>query len=61
VDKDYAQAVQWYQKAADQNFAPAQERLATMYQKGWGVQKNGSQAKFWNEKAKTNRNSSQDW
>jgi localization factor PodJL len=60
VDKDYAQAVQWYQKAVDQNYGPAQQRLATMYQKGWGIPKNGGQAKALNEKAKANR-TPQDW
>jgi len=35
--------------------------LATMYQKGWGVAKNGATAKFWNEKAKTNASGQGDW
>jgi len=61
VDKDYAQALQLYQKAADQNYAPAQQRLATMYQKGWGIAKNGATAKFWNEKAKANASGHGDW
>ena len=54
VDRDYAQALQWYQKAADQNFAPAEQRLGAMYKNGWGVPKNGAQAKFWFQKAKAN-------
>jgi len=53
VDKDYAQALQCI-KSRRPELRARQQRLATMYQKGWGVAKNGAQAKFWNEKAKTN-------
>jgi hypothetical protein len=36
---DYAQAAQWYQKAADQNFAPAKIALGELYELGRGVPK----------------------
>jgi uncharacterized caspase-like protein len=31
---DYAKAAEWYKKAADQNFPPAQTALATLYERG---------------------------
>ncbi len=37
VDKDYAQAIAWYSKAADQSFAEAQFRLGFMNEKGLGT------------------------
>ncbi|MDS4057067.1 MAG: tetratricopeptide repeat protein [Candidatus Contendobacter sp.] len=37
VKQDYAQARQWYQKAADQGHADAQFNLGTMYANGQGV------------------------
>ena len=36
VDQSDDEAVQWYQKAADQGFAPAQHNLGTMYCTGKG-------------------------
>jgi TPR repeat protein len=44
VDKDYAQALTWYTKAADQKFADAQFRLGFMYEKGIGVDQNNQLA-----------------
>ena len=35
--RDYGQAADWYRKAADQGFAPAQVNLAAMLRFGWGV------------------------
>jgi TPR repeat protein len=37
VAQDYAQALFWYRKSADQGFAPAQNQLGSMYQHKWGV------------------------
>ena len=37
VRKDYAQAVQWYRKAAEQGNAKAQFNLGLMYYNGQGV------------------------
>lgn len=42
--KDYAQAVQWYQKAAEQGEAEAQVRLGLLYFNGTGVTKNKVEA-----------------
>ncbi|MDC0305257.1 sel1 repeat family protein [bacterium] len=37
VPKDYAEAVKWYRKAAEQGDASAQVNLGWMYDKGKGV------------------------
>jgi len=37
IDQDAPRAAQWYQKAADQGFAPAQATLGAMYSTGQGV------------------------
>jgi len=42
--KDYAQAAQWYQKAAEQGGAEAQIRLGLLYFNGTGVTKNKVEA-----------------
>ena len=35
--QDYAAAMRWYRKAADQNLVDAQYNLGVMYDKGQGV------------------------
>jgi hypothetical protein len=40
VPQDYAKAVAWYQKAADQGDAQAQNNLGAMYRAGQGVPQN---------------------
>jgi TPR repeat protein len=47
VPQDYAQAVQWYRKAADQGVPEAQLKLGNMYYEGQGVQKDDVQAHVW--------------
>ncbi len=47
VTKDYAEAVKWYRKAADQNFAKAQSFLGICYFKGNGVPKDYVMAYKW--------------
>ncbi|MGN6890600.1 tetratricopeptide repeat protein, partial [Neisseria sp. P0014.S004] len=47
VRKDYAQAVQWYRKAAEQGNAKAQYNLGVMYEKGQGVRKDYVEAVRW--------------
>ena len=44
VDKDYSQAMTWYTKAAEQQFADAQYRLGFMYEKGLGVEQSDKDA-----------------
>ena len=41
--KDYAQAAQWYGKAAEQGNAYAQNQLGNLYQSGLGVAKDDAQ------------------
>jgi TPR repeat protein len=49
--KDYSQALVWYQKAAAQGNANAQNNLGVMYANGWGVPMNLAQAVLWYRKA----------
>ncbi len=49
--QDYAQAAQWYLKAADQNHALAQFNLAIMYAAGQGVPRDASKSMGWMQKA----------
>jgi TPR repeat protein len=51
VPPDYAQAVTWYRKAADQGHAEAQYNLGVMYAKGEGVPQDDKQAVTWYRKA----------
>jgi hypothetical protein len=47
VPQDYAAAAQWYQRAADQGLAVAQNNLGIMYQFGYGVERNHRTAARW--------------
>jgi uncharacterized protein len=49
--QDYAQALVWYQKAADQNHALAQFNLGQMYALGHGMPKNDAMALMWIRRA----------
>ncbi|MDG6894815.1 tetratricopeptide repeat protein [Volucribacter amazonae] len=51
VRQDYFKAVEWYNKAAEQGHATAQNNLGIMYQYGKGVRQNLSEAKEWFGKA----------
>lgn len=51
VRKDYAQAVQWYRKAAEQGHTKAQFNLGVKYANGQGVRQNYKIAKEWFGKA----------
>ncbi len=48
---DYAQAVEWYRKAAAQNHFLAQFNLAMMYAHGQGVRQDAVQSRMWLDKA----------
>ena len=50
-DQDYAAAVGWYRKAADQGLAPAQVNLGIMYQYSLGVPQDNAVAVSWYRKA----------
>ncbi|HEV7220101.1 MAG: protein kinase [Terriglobales bacterium] len=49
--KDYAQAAQWYGKAAEQGNPYARNQLGNLYQSGLGVTKDDAQAAQWFRKA----------
>ena len=49
--KDYKQAFYWYEKAAKQNYFPAQFAVGVMYFEGRGVPRNYKKAFYWYEKA----------
>jgi hypothetical protein len=51
VAKDEVEAVKWYRKAAEQNFARAQEALGSHYADGLGVAKDEVEAAKWFRKA----------
>jgi len=45
--QDYAQAADWYRKAAEQNHGLAQFNLGVMYAQGQGVARNDAQSAVW--------------
>lgn len=51
VEKDYAEAVKWYWKSAEQGAAWAQNNLGVMYENGRGVKKDKNEAENWLHKA----------
>ena len=51
VSQDYAEAVKWYRKSAEQGYASGQSNLGHMYENGLGVTKNLTEARKWYEKA----------
>jgi TPR repeat protein len=51
VPQDYAQALTWYRRAADQGEAGAQFMLGVIYDNGQGVPQDYAQAGHWYRKA----------
>jgi|GEM_PF-3448516 len=49
--QDYTEAIKWYRKAADQNYANAQYNLGACYANGTGVAKDDAEAVKWYRKA----------
>ncbi|MGP1432446.1 MAG: tetratricopeptide repeat protein [Treponema sp.] len=49
--QSFEQAVDWYGKAAEQGYAPAQNSLAVMYETGSGVARDAEKAVYWYRKA----------
>jgi TPR repeat protein len=49
--KDYAAAMQWYRKAADQGYASASARIGGLYESGNGVAADAARAREWMTKA----------
>ncbi|WP_026622003.1 localization factor PodJL [Ensifer sp. WSM1721] len=58
VEKDLAEAVKWYQRAADAGVVPAEYRLANLYEKGAGVARDAAKAKELYQKAAAAGNAS---
>jgi TPR repeat protein len=48
---DYAEAMGWYRKAADQGDRNAENLIGTLYSNGLGVPRNLEQAGHWFSKA----------
>jgi TPR repeat protein len=55
VPQDYAEAVKWFRKAADQGMARAQSDLGFMYADGQGVPQDFAEAVKWFRKAADQR------
>ena len=51
MPQDYAEAVKWYRKAAEQGYADAQYNLGSCYYNGKGVPQNYAEAVKWYCKA----------
>lgn len=51
VSKDYEKAVYWYEKAANQGYATAQNNIGYCYETGNGVIQDYEKAVYWYEKA----------
>jgi hypothetical protein len=51
VEKDYAEAIKWYRKAAEQGDSLAQNNLGFCYHLGNGVEKDDAEAVKWFRKA----------
>ena len=51
VEKNQAEAVKWYRKAAEQGLEGAQCNLGIMYENGYGITKDLDEAVKWYRKA----------
>ena len=51
VDKNYAEAVYWYRKSAEQGYTDGQYFLGRMYQNGYDVSQDDATAIYWYRKA----------
>ena len=51
VPQNYAEAMRWFRRAADQNHAGAQFNLGLVYANGWGVQTDETEAMTWYRRA----------
>jgi hypothetical protein len=54
VPKNYAEAVKWFRKAAEQGYAIGQSQLGLMYERGQGVPQNYVWAHMWFNLAASN-------
>jgi tetratricopeptide (TPR) repeat protein len=56
VKKNYAEALKWFHKAVDQNYADAQRSLGSCYYDGHGVQRDYAKAVNWYRRAADQNN-----
>jgi TPR repeat protein len=61
VTKDYAKAVEWWTKAAEQGNADAQYSLGDCYFNGYGVRKDNDKAAYWYAKAANQGHGEAQW
>jgi uncharacterized protein len=47
VERNYAEAMKWYRKAADRGFAGAMVSIASMYENGLGVERDLAEIRKW--------------
>ena len=59
--KEYALAVEWYTKAAEQGYTDAQNQLGHCYDRGWGVPQSYEKAVYWTRKAAEKGNMYAQW
>jgi TPR repeat protein len=57
IKQDYPRAMGWYLKLAEENDGRASERVAVMYDHGWGVTQDQSQSVVWLRRAADQGNS----
>jgi hypothetical protein len=55
VERDYAEARRWYEKAAGLGDWPAMMSLGRLYDRGLGVPKDAAQARAWYQKAESQK------
>lgn len=51
VEQDYAEAMEWFEKAAEQGSAEAMYAMGYMYHNGEGVEQDAEKAAEWGQKA----------
>ncbi len=51
TQQNFAEAIKWYQRSAQQGFAQAQYRIGTLYERGLGVKTDLARARVWYKRA----------
>ena len=54
VEKDFAEAVKWFRRAAEMGFPSSQVNMGAFYMNGSGVEKDEAEALKWYRKAAAN-------
>jgi len=62
VEQDYAEAMRWYRRAAEQGDVDAEYGLGLLYANGWGVPSNIGEAAQWMQRSASAGNpDARDW